>query len=92
MCMFLDKIHEYILNRIHYFNQKKCLVGTQVGKCYELCTQLNDQIIKRNTIKHSAISIYILRLYRHRLNTLTCIIPELDEGDTCPACPKVIDV
>ena len=50
------------------------------------------QIIKRNTIKHSAISIYILRLYRHRLNTLTCIIPELDEGDTCPAYPKVIDV
>ncbi|XP_046841697.1 uncharacterized protein LOC124435787 [Xenia sp. Carnegie-2017] len=28
------------------------------------------------------------RIYRHKLNMLSCVIPELDEGNICPACPK----
>ena len=37
-----------------------------------------------------SLKIYLFRLYRHELNTLTCVIPELDEGNTSPACPKVL--
>ena len=37
-----------------------------------------------------SLKMYPFRLYRHKLNTLTCVIPELDEGNTCPACPKVL--
>ncbi|XP_046851247.1 uncharacterized protein LOC124444662 [Xenia sp. Carnegie-2017] len=32
------------------------------------------------------------RIYRHKLNMLSCVIPELDEGNICPACPKQMNV
>ncbi|XP_046864151.1 uncharacterized protein LOC124458102 isoform X3 [Xenia sp. Carnegie-2017] len=31
---------------------------------------------------------FFLKIYRHKLNMLSCVIPELDEGNICPACPK----
>ena len=29
------------------------------------------------------------RLFRHKLSTLQYVSPEIDEGNVCPACPKV---
>ncbi|XP_046864335.1 uncharacterized protein LOC124458348 [Xenia sp. Carnegie-2017] len=31
---------------------------------------------------------FFLKIYRHKLNMLSCVIPELDEGNICPTCPK----
>ena len=30
------------------------------------------------------------RLYRHKLSALQYVSPEIDEGNICPACPKVV--
>lgn len=40
-------------------------------------------------IKRKLNALFIYRLYKHKLDNLTCVIPELDEGNVCPACPKV---
>ncbi|XP_046855178.1 uncharacterized protein LOC124448226 [Xenia sp. Carnegie-2017] len=32
---------------------------------------------------------FFLKIYRHKLNMLSCVIPELDEGNICPACTKI---
>ena len=40
-------------------------------------------------IKRKLNALFIYRLYKHKLDNLACVIPELDEGNVCPACPKV---